>query len=199
MFGFRGLVYGLFATIMLSTLWVSSLTLLSTEQHATALLADVGADVLNPFLVSQGIGITPGFYTTLEADAKAHPASALPIPFIKVSVKGSEIVGKSYADGTHVIYKDVANAYYTGGPGAAFALPAELQQVLNTFGLFNGNTIPLFPGGPSTLQLPPFVQPLFAVIGLTPVTFTAGGHQSLLNLLPWFWLAAGVLGLLAIC
>jgi hypothetical protein len=196
--GIRGLVYGLFITILLSTLWVTSLSLLSTEANATALIADAGADILNPFLVAHGTGITQQYYATIEASAKAHPSQALSIPFIKVAVFGKEIVGKSYDDGLHVIYGDVAVAYYTGGPGAVFTLPPELQQVLGDFALFNPNNIPVVPGGPTVGQLPAFVQPFFVFIGLTPATFTQSGHQALLGLLPWFWLATGVLGLLAV-
>jgi hypothetical protein len=196
--GIRGLVYTLFATIVLSTLWVTSLSVLSARENATALIADAGADILNPFLVARGTGISQDYYATLEASAKAHPSQALSIQFIKVGVLGKEIVGKSYADGTHVIYGAVASAYYTGGATAVFSLPPELQQVLSSFALFNPSNIQVIPGGPTVSQLPSFVQPFFVVIGLTPVTFTQGGHQSLLNLLPWFWLATGVLGLLAV-
>lgn len=194
----RGLVYSLFAMLMLSTLWVSSLTVLSDRANATALIASAGADLLNPFLVKQGTGITEGFYATLQGSAKAHPTQALAIPFIKVAVQGKEIAGKAYGDGVRVIYDDVANAYYTGGATAVFALPAELQQVLDNFALFNPNNIPLIPGGPTVSQLPAFLQPFFVVIGLTPATFTQSGHESLLGLLPWFWLAVGVLGLLTV-
>jgi hypothetical protein len=44
--------------------------------------------------------------------------------------------------------------------------------------------------------LPPFLQPLFVFTGLTPTTFTVSGHQRLLDLLPWFWVAAAILGAL---
>jgi hypothetical protein len=75
-------------------------------------------------------------------------------------------------------------------------VPTELKQVLPNFALFNPDNIPILPGGPKATQLPPFLQPLFVFTGLTPTTFTVSGHQRLLDLLPWFWVAAAVLGAL---
>lgn len=196
--GIRGLIYTLFATILLSTLWVTSLTVLSAPSNATALIADAGADVLNPFLVAHGTGLTHSTYSSLEASAKAHPSQPLSIPLIKVRVLGKEISGMSYSQVVHYVYGRVAQAYYTSGAGAVFEVPPQLQQVLPNFGMFNPDNIPVIPGGPTVSQLPPFMQPFFVFIGLTPDTFTQNGHQRLLDLLPWFWLAAIVLGVLAI-
>lgn len=196
--GIRGFVYTLFATIMLSTLWVTSLTVLSGPSNATALIADAGADILNPFLVAHGTGLTQGTYATLKASAKAHPSQALAIPLVKVQVLGREITGKTYSQVVHIVYGRVAETYYTSGAGAVFALPPDLQKALPDFGLFNPDNVQVIPGGPKVSELPPFLQPLFVFVGLTPDTFTQAGHQRLLGLLPWFWLAVIVLGVGAI-
>src|SRR5512146_1410054 len=120
--GIRGFIYTLFATILLSTLWVTSLTVLSAPANAKALIADAGADILNPFLVQRGTGITHSVYSSLEASAKAHPSQALAVPLVKVRVLGKEITGKSYAQVVRIIYEHVGDAYYTGGATAVFQL-----------------------------------------------------------------------------
>ena len=196
--GLRGFVYTLFATIMLSTLWVTSLSLLSAQPSATALITAAGADILNPLLVRQRLGLTPETYTTLEASARAHPAQAVALPLLKVRVLGSEIAGHSYADTVRIVYARVAETYYSSGPGAVFDVPPELQQALPNFGLFNPDNLPIIQGGPTVAQLPSFLRPFFVFTGLTPSTFTQAGHQRLLELLPWFWLATIVLAVLAI-
>jgi hypothetical protein len=196
--GLRGTVYTLFGAVLLSALWVTSLTVLSDKPNATALLTQAGTQVLNPFLVEHDLGLSQSGYASLQASAKAAPAQPLKLSVLKVRVLGSEIVGRSYTSTVELVYGRVASTYYTGGPGAVFEVPAELKQTLPDFGLFNPNNAQLIPGGPKVSQLPPFLQPLFVFIGLTPETFTAGGHQNLLGLLPWFWIAAAVLGVLAI-
>ena len=55
--------------------------------------------------------------------------------------------------------------------------------MLPNFALFDVNKIQIIPGGPTPEQLPPFLQPIFTFVGLTPDTFTAVGHQHLLNLI----------------
>jgi hypothetical protein len=205
--GFRGIVYTLFAGLVITTLWVTSLTTLSARANATALLTEAGVHVLNPFLVGHGTGLTQATYDSLEAQARANPSQALALPFVKVTVQGREIAGRTYADVEQVVYNKVAQSYYDGGPDAVFALPPALQQVLPYFGIFNPNNAQLVPGVPGVpgatgvptpAQLPVFLQPFFTVVGLTPATFTAAGHKSLLGFLPWFWLATGVLGVLAV-
>lgn len=196
--GIRGWVYGLFGVIMLSTLWVTSLTTLSDRANASALLTEAGAHILNPFLADRGLGLGQDTYASLEAQARARPAQPLTFQLLKARVLGREIVGHSYPDVVQLVYSRVGDAYYAGGADAAFAIPPELQQVLPNFGLFNPSNIPVIPGGPTVSQLPNFLKPFFTFVSLTPATFTAAGHQSLLGLLPWFWLAAIVLGVLAI-
>lgn len=195
-------IYTLFAALVLSTLWVSSLTLASTPTNATDLIADAGVSVLNPFLVAQSpklglsLGISESTYASLQAQKTANVA--LPAPF-KGTVPSSDIAGKAYDVGVRNIYTRIAGAYYTGGPSAVIAvnLPPEVQQFVPDFGLFNPNNLPIAPGGPSASQLPTFLQPLFTVILLSPDTFTAAGHQQVLTLLPFFWLATIVTGIIA--
>jgi hypothetical protein len=196
--GLRATVYALFGGLMLSTLWVTSLTVLSARSSATELLTDAGTQVLNGFLVKQGLGLTPAAYAQAQASGKAHPNQPVALPLLKAQVLGREIAGLGYGDGVRLIYSRVAATYYDGGPSAAFAIPDQLSGQLPDFALFDPNNQPLVPGGPTPAQLPTFVQPLFTFVGLTPATLTAAGHQNLLDLLPWFWIAAGVLGALAI-
>ena len=198
--GISGLAHTLFGIVLLGALWVTSLTLLSARPTAVALLADAGAHTLNPQLVqvTQGaIGITPDSYARLESAAKAHPSQPLDLSIIKVKVPGSVIVGKSYDDGIVAIYSKVAEGYYDNGPQSVFALPADAQKALGTFGLFAATSspsqLPLPSGAQQSLPtLPPFLQPFFTFVGLTPGTFTAAGHDSIAALLLWFWLAAAV-------
>lgn len=196
MFGLRGIIYTMFGFVLLSALWVTSLSFLSARPAATDLLTEAGASVLNPFLVGRELGVTETGYATLQSAAKAHPDQPLNLAVLKVVVPGREIIGRSYQDGVRAIYTHVAAVYYDSGPGAVFNVPAELQQVLPNFALFNPDNIPILPGGPTVTQLPPFLQPLFIFTGLTPATFTVSGHQRLLDLLPWFWVAVVVLGAL---
>jgi hypothetical protein len=196
--GLQGLVYTLFGTLVLSTLWVTSLTVLSTPAAATDLLTQAGTQVLNPFLVNHQLGLSESTYARLEASARAHPGSYLSLSVLNVKVRGSEILGHSYVDTVHLVYSRVATTYYNGGATAAFAIPAQLKKELPNFALFNPDNFQVIPGGPTVAQLPPFVQPLFVFTGLTPATFTVSGHQRLLGLLPWFWGLTILLGLLAV-
>jgi len=196
MSGLRGIIYTVFGFILLSALWVTSLTFLSARPAATDLLTEAGASVLNPFLAGRDLGVTETGYATLQSAAKAHPDQPLSLSVLKVVVPGREIIGRSYQDGVRAIYTHVAATYYDSGPDAVFNVPTELKQVLPNFALFNPDNIPILPGGPTVTQLPPFLQPLFVFTGLTPTTFTVSGHQRLLDLLPWFWVAAAVLGAL---
>ena len=196
MSGLRGIIYTVFGFILLSALWVTSLTFLSARPAATDLLTEAGASVLNPFLAGRDLGVTETGYATLQSAAKAHPDQPLSLSVLKVVVPGREIIGRSYQDGMRAIYTHVAATYYDSGPDAVFNVPTELKQVLPNFALFNPDNIPILPGGPTVVELPPFLQPLFVFTGLTPTTFTVSGHQRLLDLLPWFWVAAAVLGAL---
>lgn len=198
MAGIRGFVYTLFGTLVLSTLWVTSLSVVSAPSNATQLLTEAGAHMLNPFLVDHGTGLSQSVYDSLEATARAHPSQSLALPLLKVQVLGRDIAGRTYPDVVNLVYGHVATAYYAGGADAVFDVPPELRQALPNFALFNPNNIPVVPGGPTAAQMPAFLQPFFTFVGLTPETFTAVGHQKVMNLLPWFWIATGVLALLAV-
>jgi hypothetical protein len=194
----RGLAYTLFGALVLSTLWVTSLAILSDRANATAIVAEAGTSVLNPFLVKEGFGITEKNYTALQSAGRAHPTQPLSLSVLKVKVPGGEITKLSYADGVRHIYTRVAEAYYDSGAGAVFEVPPQLKAVLPNFALFDVNNLQIVPGAPTPNQLPPALQPFFTFVGLTPDTFTAAGHQRLLNLLPWFWIVTGVLGALSV-
>jgi hypothetical protein len=196
--GLRGLVYTLFGALVLSALWVTSLSFLSARSNATELLTEAGTQVLNPFLVDHSLGLSQSTYASLEATARGAPSQPLTFSVLKVRVLGREIVHLSYASMVRLVYSRVADGYYDNGPGAVFAVPAQLQQELPNFALFNPDNVPVLPGGPTVSQLPPFLQPFFVFIGLTPETFTAGGHQRIIGLLPWFWGLVIVLGVLAV-
>jgi len=193
--GIRGLLYTLFGTLMLSTLWVTSLTRLSDRPNAIPLLTEAGANILNPFLAKQGLGISQQTCKTLEASAKANPKASLSFSSVlKVHVPGSKIIGKNCDDVVRLVYNQVATTYYDHGPEAVFAIPTELKAALPSFAFFDLNKSAAAPGGPTVSQLPNFLQPFLVFVGLTPETFTIGGHQRLLSLLPFFWLAVVVLG-----
>ena len=202
--GVSGLAHTLFGTVLLVALWVTSLALLSARPTAVALLTEAGAQTLNPQLihVTNGvIGITPASYIKLENAATANPAQPLDLSILKVSVPGSVIVGKNYDDGIRAIYGKVAEGYYDNGPQSVFALPADAQKALGTFGMFSaatGTATPSLPQTPNLPTLPSFLQPLFTIIGLSPTTFTAAGHDSIASLLLWFWLAAAITAVVAL-
>ncbi len=195
----RGSLYGLLGVLVLSTLWVTSLTLLSAQPNATELLTDAGSQVLNPFLANHGYGLTQQTYDS----RKAHLTQPLTITPLNVHVTGSAIDKPTYDEAVQAVYKPLADAYYISGKVDAVvdlsSVPPDLKQFLpflSDFGVFGsaGSSS----STPGAFGLPDFLQPFFTVIGLTPATFTAPGHQNLLNLLPWFWLAVVVLGVIAV-
>jgi hypothetical protein len=192
---------------LLGALWLSFLTLLSDRAHAVPILTDAGTEIVNPLLLSNGSGLGETAYTTLQAQAKAQPDQPLTIPFLKPKILGREIVGKSAAEGTSIIYAHVANAYYDGGADAAFGLGPinpDLQRVVSGFGLVTkqaaqqaGSSLPV---NTSKLpQLPPYAQTIVSSIGLSADTFTAHGHDNITTSARYFYIAAALLaGLLAL-
>ena len=207
----RRLSHTLFGLALLGTLWVTSLSNLSARPTATAILTDLGAQVLNPYLLTHtdgafGIGQTQ--YAALELVAQAQPGQPLPLPGLKARVLGREIVGQPYTTGVRVIYSHVADAYYDGGAGAVFALPQQFTQVIDTYGVFALPSSSTTPGSstqpssssaaPSLPQIPSFLKPFFFALGLSPTTLTAQGHAQIASILLWWWLAVIVFGLLAV-
>ena len=181
----RNLAHMIFGLLLLTALWVTALTTLSTKSSATAIITDLGVDALNPWLVSKGFGVSAASYAKLEQSAGANPGKPLALSFIKPEILGSEIKGLPYDRGMHVIYGHVASAYYSGGPKAAFALPASVASAVQTFALFpeQYNSIVKSTG------LPTWLQPFMLFTGLSPETFTTVGHASMASLLPKFWFA----------
>lgn len=209
----RRFITALLALALLGALWTTALGRLSDHDSAVSMLTAAGTDLINPLLVSNSSGLAQNGYAALQQAAVAHPDQPLPLLFVKPAVLGKEIVGKSFADGSRAIYHDVAEAYYTGGAGAAFSLPAQLQQLVATYSPFiqPGAAIPAIPGLPGAApsgtsqsplpkfplpQLPAWGGPFYRTVGITPATLTAQGHSDELFVSRWFWLAAGLLGLL---
>src|SRR5215472_18084452 len=96
----RGFVYTLFGTLVLTTLWVTSLTILSSRPNATEILTQAGTQILNPFLVGHdtSFGLSQQTYASLETSARSHPSQPLTFQLLKVRVLGREIIGHTYAD-----------------------------------------------------------------------------------------------------
>jgi len=156
--GVSGLAHTLFGIVLLSALWVTSLTLLSARPTAVALLTEAGAQTLNPQLIhitNGAIGITTDSYVKLQSAAKANPSKALDLSILKVQIPGSVIVGKSYDDGLHAIYGKVAEGYYDNGPQSVFTLPADAQKALGAFGMFSTVTGTSSPLPTTGANLPP--------------------------------------------
>lgn len=183
--------------VLLAALWTTSLARISDRPTAVSLLTDAGTQLVNPLLVSNGSGISQTTYQQLEKQAAAHPSQPVQILFIKPTILGKDIAGKSYPQALQVIFGKVAEAYYAGGPGAAFALPQQLQSFVGNFTPFTqlGSQLPGVPKSPLP-QLPSFVTPLLTHVGFTPTTLTAEGHDSVVSLSLWFWVASGVLAAL---
>lgn len=179
----RNFVHTLFGIALLAALWVTALSFLSMRGPSTAIITDLGVDALNPWLVSKGIGLDTTAYAKLQSFASANPGKPLPLMFIKPQVVASEIKGVPYADGVRIIYTHVADAYYDGGSGATFNLPAPVAAVVQTFALFPAR----YDTAVKSTPLPSFIQPFFVYTGLTPDTFTATGHDRISGLAPKLW------------
>ncbi len=182
----RSLAHTIFGFLLLTALWVTALSFLSMRPASTAVITDLGVDVLNPFLVSKHIGLDPAGYARLQQVASAVPDQSLPITFIKPPIKPSEIKGLSYDQGMRLIYGHVADAYYDGGPSATFNLPGPIAGAVQDFALFPEQ----YDNAVKATSLPTWLQPFLLFTGLSPETFTATGHARITALLPKFWIAA---------
>ncbi len=191
---FRNLAHMLLGIALLTALWITSLSFVSSRATATGLVADLGAQALNPWLVSQHLGLSQSSYATLEAAATAHPNQPLNITFIKPTVSGSVIKGLDYKDGVYAIYHAVANTFYDGGPAATFALPSSVAGAVQTLALFPEQ----YNSVVQKIGLPTWLQPFFQFTGLSIDLLTAEGHARVVGLLPYFWGAALLFGVLSV-
>ena len=123
----RNLAHTLLGIALLTALWITSLAFVSSPATATSLIADLGAKALNPWLVSQHLGLSQSGYAKLEAAANANPSAPLNISFIKPDVPGAVIKGLGYTDGVQAIYQAVAKTFYNGGTGGD--VRAALQRL----------------------------------------------------------------------
>lgn len=181
----RNLAHTIFGFLLLTALWITALSFLSMRPSATAVVADLGVDALNPWLITQHIGLDSAAYGKLEQAASAHPDQPIPLTFIKPQIKGSEIKALPYGQGVRLIYTRVAQAYYDGGPTATFNFPSQIAGVVQDFALFPEQ----YDAAVKAASLPTWLQPFLLFTGLSPETLTATGHARITALLPKFWLA----------
>lgn len=188
------------ALALLGALWSTALTQLSERQTAVTLLTKAGTDLINPLLTANGSGVGQSLYQQLAANAQANPQAALNLPFLKVRIPGSAIAGKNFADGSKIIYSQVASAYYDRGPSGAFVLPPQLQPIVDSYTPFvqsgQGYQSPL-PNVPIP-QLPSFLTNLVAVGGITPTSLTATGHQNSQSNSTVLWIVSVILALVLV-
>jgi hypothetical protein len=181
------------ALALLGALWSTALARISDRSTATTLLTRAGTDIINPILLAKGSGIGQDLYQQIQQQAKAQPNQPVALGFLKVTIPGREIAGKSFAQGSQIIYAHVADAYYDGGPNAAFALPPQLQQIVGSYTPFvqsdataNVTGLPQVP----LPQLPSFASALYTHIGITPTSLTAGGHNAAVGQSLWLWIVS---------
>ena len=195
----RGLFSFLLVIALFGALWETSLVNLSSRATATAVMTEVGIEVVNPALQRGSAGLSEVGWAALQAQAIANPTKPVASPGLKVTVLGSKIAHKNFTDGTRVIYGAVAQAYYDGGAGAVFSAPGNI--------LPSGLLPSLIPGlggsssgsKPSTgPQLPAVPLPPLGAVGLSPTILTAAGHRQALSLDEWLIGAALLLALLLV-
>ncbi len=193
---FRRLFTVLLGLALVVGLWETSLVNLSSRSTATAIMTEVGVELINPVLVNNSFGVSQTLYSSLQQTARAHPTQAISIPGIKVHVVGSDIAGKSFSDGMRVIYAKVANVYYDGGAGNVFAIPTQLTQAVGALALLPQAAASQGAQALGVPQLPQVPLPPLGAIGLTPQLFTAQGHAQALTLDEWLLGAALLFALL---
>lgn len=198
----RGLFAFLLTLALFGALWETSLVNLSTRATATAVMTDVGIEIVNPALQRSSFGLSQAGWAVLQAQAIANPTKPVVIPGLKVQVLGSQIAHKSFADGSRVIYRAVAQAYYDHGAGAVFSvspptilppslLPTLLPSLTGKSTASQPTTTPTTGPKLPTIPLPPL-----GAVGLSPAILTADGHQQALNLEKWLIGAVVLLTLL---
>ncbi|HEX9067568.1 MAG TPA: hypothetical protein VF807_02280, partial [Ktedonobacterales bacterium] len=197
---FKGLFHLLLGLAVVVALWETALFGLSTRSTATSLFTEVGTNIVNPVISASSLGLAQQTFVLLQAQSALRPNDPLIVPGLgpKVHVLGKDIAGKTYDQAMRIIYTHVADAYYDGGASAAFALPANLQNVVSGIPLLpiggtssgsNGSTSPSLP------SLGFFGQVL-TVLGLSLNSLTASGHAQIQTVMFWSWGVAGVLALL---
>jgi hypothetical protein len=195
----RGLATLVLGLTLVGGLWEASLYNLSSRATATSVMTEVGVELINPVLVNNSLGLSNTLYTALQAQAKANPAQALSIPGLKVQVTGRDIAGKSFADGSRVIYQKVADGYYDGGWTAVLAVPDSLTRAFGALAVLPQAAASQGAKQVGAPQLPSVPLPPLGAVGLSLQTFTAEGHAQVLALLRWFLgIAAAAAALLAL-
>jgi hypothetical protein len=194
----RGLFSFLLGLALVGGLWEASLANLSSHSTATAIMTEVGVEVINPVLVGQAghsFGLSQAAYAAIQKTASAHPTQPISVPGLKVQVLGSEIKGLDFASGMRVIYAKVAEAYYDGGAGGVFDVPAPLAQTLNTLALLPQAATSQAEKAAGVPQLPTVPLPPLSAVGLSAATLTAAGHAQVMSILYWL---LGAIALLAL-
>jgi hypothetical protein len=195
----RGLVSFLLGLVLVGALWESSLVGISTRPTATAIMTEVGAEIINPILQNHSFGLSQSLYNSLQQQAAAQPSKPVAVPGINaqtVVILGSDIKGKSFADGTRVIYGKVAEAYYDKNGQNIFNVPSQVSQIISAISLLPqavANQVTKDSGAPPPPSVP---LPPVSAIGLSLGTLTASGHAQVLSLDYWLLGAAGALALL---
>jgi hypothetical protein len=193
---FRGLFTVLLGLTLVWGLWETSLVRLSSRDASTAIMTQVGVELINPLLIHNSLGLSQTAYSTLERTAQAHPTQSFSVPGIKIKFQGSDIAGKSFAEGSSAIYARVAGAYYDGGAQGVFDVPSQLTSVLGQIALLPQLAASQGAKAAGVPQLPNVPLPPLGVIGLSPQLLTASGHDGALNLDKWLLGAAAIFALL---
>jgi hypothetical protein len=187
---FRALFATALGLCLVGGLWETSLVNLSSHTTATSVLTEVGVEVINPVLTNNSFGVSQSVYAAAQQSARAHPSQPISIPGIKVQVLGSDILGKSFNDGTRVIYQKVAEAYYTGGPGAVFNVPSNISSAISALALLPQAVESQGAKAVGVPQLPSVPLPPLGAIGLSPQLLTVHGHSQVQTLDYWLLGAA---------
>jgi hypothetical protein len=195
----RGLISFFLGLALVGALWETSLVSVSSRPTATAVMTELGAEVINPILQHNSFGLSQNLYSSLQQQAASQPGKPITVPGInaqKVVVLGSDIRGKNFADGTRVIYGKVAAAYYDNNGNDVFAVPSQISQVVSAVSLLPqavANQATQSSGAP---QLPSVPLPPLSAVGLSLATLTAQGHTQIQSLDNWFLGIAALLALL---
>ncbi len=192
--------------VLLATLWTTALARISERATAISILTNAGTELINPLLEHNGSGLTQNLFVQIQQSARQQPNQPVQILFVKVPVLGKDIAGKDFTATSRVIYARIAAVYYDNGPNAAFSLPANLQQMVDTYTPFlqlnnlstlSKNTNQTLPQSPLP-QLPSIFTGIFASFGITPLTLTATAHHDAITRSYWLWAISGALALLLI-